>query len=302
MNYEEYRTELLDALEKKKRPGTTVRCHTVEKNNGVTMEGLTITFDEEEVSPVYYPGSLYRSDLTEKDVEEMAVEMLDERNHHRFRNITSTRLSFEEAVHSIYYRVVNYRANQKFFLSHPCRRFLDLACTFWFTPGFLKDEGCTIAVTGEQMTAWGMDAEHLFRIAAVNTPRDYPAVFMPLIEAITKNGLHAVHEQTAGEKEIFRPEYREDPSVILTNRSGQFGASCMLYRHVFEQAAEEAGCDLFVIPSSVHELIVLPADGSIGMEDLNATVRHVNRTALQREDMLSDHVYLYDRDEKMLTM
>lgn len=75
----------------------------------------------------------------------------------------------------------------------------------------------------------------------------------------------------------------------------------MLYHHIFEQAAEEAGSDLYVIPSSVHELILVPADGSISLDDINGTVRHVNRTALLPEEILSDHAYIYDRYEQVLT-
>lgn len=306
MNYEEFRAELLDALEMLKEPGTAIRCHTVEKNNGVRLEGISIRLDGECVAPTYYPKMLYCADLTRNEIRKMAEELLRESASQRFHHVSEEdiHLSIDQIVHAIYFRVVNYEANREYFETHPYRRFLDLACTFYFVPDFLKKEGGTVPVTNEQMKEWGLDIEHLFRIAAANTPRDNPPVFMPLIEAIEKTEDAIIRERADKDDDgrIFKPEYRDDPSVILTNPSGRFGASCVLYKHVFEQAAEEADSDLYIIPSSIHELILVPADGTINLADLNSTVRHVNRTALEVQDILSDHAYIYDKEEQVLTV
>lgn len=207
MNYEEFRMELVRALNLRKKTGTLIQTRTIEKNNGVTLEGISIRPEGECVAPTYYPKTLYRAYLTREDVEEMARELLGECARHRFRNVSEEdiRLTIDQVVHAIYYRVVNYDANRRYFENHPFRRFLDLACTFYFVPDFLKEEGGTVSVTYDQMREWGLDLDHLFRIASANTPRDNPATFLPLIEAVRKTEGCAVRERPAGKTGFSSP-------------------------------------------------------------------------------------------------
>ena len=81
---------------------------------------------------------------------------------------------------------------------------------------------------------------------------------------------------------------------VLTNIFQMNGAACMLYEKPVRWFSEKINSDIYIIPSSIHEVIMLPVN-DIGKDELNVMVEQVNREELAECDILSDHVYLYDR-------
>lgn len=90
---------------------------------------------------------------------------------------------------------------------------------------------------------------------------------------------------------------------VLTNSEKFYGAAAIIYgKDKIRNLAEEEGCDIVIIPSSVHECILLPYDRSMSFECLNAMVNEVNTSEVREEEILSDHVYMYDRKaDRILT-
>ena len=74
------------------------------------------------------------------------------------------------------------------------------------------------------------------------------------------------------------------------------------YQNFMDQAAERAGGDFFILPSSIHELLIVPDNGQMGLRDLEAMVREVNATQVAPEDKLTDSVYHYDSKEKIFEL
>ena len=89
---------------------------------------------------------------------------------------------------------------------------------------------------------------------------------------------------------------------VVSNKKNLFGASAILYSDYLEEWAEELECDLYVIPSSVHELLVMPVAHAYSGEEITEMIREINRTQVAREEILSDHVYIYRRNEGRITM
>ena len=88
---------------------------------------------------------------------------------------------------------------------------------------------------------------------------------------------------------------------VLTNRLQLYGAGCMLYDGVLETFATARGCDLYVLPSSVHEVLLMPVSEKFSKEELDEMILQVNREHVSREDILSDHVYRYSlKDRKLI--
>ena len=92
------------------------------------------------------------------------------------------------------------------------------------------------------------------------------------------------------------------PMLVLTNGQSSFGASLIIHPDIREKIAECMGGDYYVLPSSVHEVIIVPADGSAGLSvrELNDIVRQINETQVAPEEQLSDKVQYYDSRKKML--
>ena len=82
--------------------------------------------------------------------------------------------------------------------------------------------------------------------------------------------------------------------MVLSNQKNFFGASVILYSEQLRKVSEELGQDLYILPSSVHEVILLPEAGQ-DPDALRATVKRVNETEVRREEVLTDSVYRYDR-------
>ncbi len=74
----------------------------------------------------------------------------------------------------------------------------------------------------------------------------------------------------------------------------------MLYPGILEAVSEKLGYDLFVLPSSIHEIILLQAENSSRHKELAEMVAQINQTELAADEVLSSHVYYYSRAEQAL--
>ena len=83
------------------------------------------------------------------------------------------------------------------------------------------------------------------------------------------------------------------PFHVLTTESGVYGAAALLYTDQIEKMAGENERDIIILPSSVHELLLLVGDGSYDYHELSLMVRGINESVVEREDRLSSCVYLY---------
>ena len=98
--------------------------------------------------------------------------------------------------------------------------------------------------------------------------------------------------------DVRQHQAREIPMLILTNAGKTYGACCILYPKVLEQLAERVDGDYYLIPSSVHEFILLPVDQGRSAEELKEMIVEVNSTELTPEEILSDQLYLYSSQER----
>jgi len=85
-----------------------------------------------------------------------------------------------------------------------------------------------------------------------------------------------------------------DGMYCLCNKSGRFGAACMLLADVIKSAAKGMNC--FIIPSSIHEVLILPDGGSITQEALDEMVSSVNLSEVSEDEILSEHAYYFDAE------
>ena len=91
------------------------------------------------------------------------------------------------------------------------------------------------------------------------------------------------------------------PMYMATNTYQTYGAACILYDNALGDFAKKQGCDMFVLPSSVHEMMIIPDEGTVEADDLRQMIKDVNMSLDERERalFLSDSVYVYRRDKGM---
>lgn len=169
--------------------------------------------------------------------------------------------------------------------------YLDLAVTFHLNFDGKDDEQRVIEVNHPLMANWNVTTDELYQTALANMERDNDGTFFNLWDYLT-SGLGAAFE-------------RSDPDIgfqmyIMTNRKCAYGATEILRPGELKRKAEEFKHDLVVLPSSVHEVLVLPYDSNMDLEEFRRIVRDVNDRAVIKEEQLSNQVYLYRRDKDCL--
>ena len=85
---------------------------------------------------------------------------------------------------------------------------------------------------------------------------------------------------------------------VLTNESGTLGAAALFNPEVMVRAGELLGTDYYILPSSIHETILVPDTTGVSAKELSDMVKQANRTVVDEKDILSDDVYHYSKDTR----
>ncbi len=175
--------------------------------------------------------------------------------------------------------------------------YLDLAiCFFYAYHGDVLGEG-SILIHNSHTEMWGTTVEELFELAKHNTPKLFPEEWKSM-EAVVEELLEAQEKQGGW---LFRDEkerrefFERLPMQILGNEHRVYGAACILYPELLAQVAEREGRNLYIIPSSIHEVIILPDSGEEDEEHLREMIAEVNSTQVEPEEMLSNSLYYFER-------
>ena len=162
---------------------------------------------------------------------------------------------------------------------------MDLAITCVYDMSDPEYPDCMIQIRNEHLQIWGISAEQIMRDAMTATEENSEILFQPLVRVL-KNDL-----------KCRDGEIPETPLYLLTNQSRMYGAICIALPDVTEHIAQNLNSDYFIIPSSIHECLILPDDGVYRTSELNQMVSDINQTNVEDQEVLSDHVYLYKRPE-----
>lgn len=178
-------------------------------------------------------------------------------------------------------KLVNKEMNAELLKKVPHKDFLDLAAIMIVSlqKGF---QTYTVTVDYDMLKVWEKDFEKVYRWALRNL-------------ASEKYSIKTINELLSG----YMPDHARDvlPMYVLTNEKYLNGAAHMLNEDIFRDFSDEYSTDIFVIPSSVHDLILIPVDELYMVaDDLTEIVQQVNETRVLPGDRLSDHVYVYKRE------
>lgn len=311
MEYEEFLMCVKERLEEA-RPGARVELHRIRKNNQVVLDGVTILPEGETISPTVYLNELYERYLAGMSLDEVVRRVLAEHQENDCRPAFDVgRLKdFEYLKDRIVFKLINYEENRELLDEMPHRRVLDLAMVFYF---MLEDESLGLAtalIFNSHLKVWQVDEETLYQAARENTPRllnwELQSMDSLLDEMILKDMREEFESQEAFEEfcriTLGKDEKSSSPMYVLTNEERFNGAGCMLYQDVLDRFAREHNSDIYILPSSIHEVILIPCTNSPRREDLCDMVREINSTEVAATDRLSDHVYCYSLRDGVLKL
>ena len=170
--------------------------------------------------------------------------------------------------------------------------YLDMAITFRYIVGIFQDEIASISLKQEHLDSWGVGTSDIMHHARINTPKILPPRVTPMIDALKElSGIDFTGDDT---------DISLSPLFILSNEYSTRGASAILYPGVIEEFAEQLESDIYIIPSSIHEVILVPDQFGITSSSYASMIQEVNSTEVSPSEVLSDHPYYFSLSDKKI--
>ena len=267
----------------------------VEKNNGVMSEIMTIRQERENFAPVFYMRDIYEQYLRGISPDDLAEQMVSICRQQEADGLSVNGAwfeHFENVREHIILKAVNYESNCRQLSDCPFIKALDLAVTFRVLVEEEQSRIGTVLVSNEMMKWWHVSETDLYKTAAANMQRLWKDVLEPIQDMV-----HEMAEGPMAEAyDAFleeRPETETMPLYVLTNEIRLNGASVLFYTDCLKRFASDIGRDFFVLPSSIHEVLLLPVMDEMSAWDLRQIVGTMNHQVVSDEEVLSDHVYRY---------
>lgn len=295
MSYEDFTQALLKEIRRQAGEEYQVALQTIKKNNGVSRDAVSITRKDCKVAPLIYIGSFYERYQGGSSVVRLAACLLE--NYYEMDDSlldinTDFFSDYENAKKHLYCKLVNIGMNREILREIPYRTYLDLAVVYYYMTASVGSGQATILINKNHLEMWGITGEELDRQAWENTVSDLKASLRPMGEILRECFLNADVDVAKTEDEA---EYRIFPMYVLTNQKKTFGAICIRYPGMLKELSEKFGGDFYILPSSVHECILVPADETVSRDMLKEMVTDINQTQVEPQEILANQAYLYSR-------
>lgn len=267
------------------------------KNNGVVFDTLAIQCKGENCAPVFYLKDLYSRYLQGESADLMADEMIRcWRQYETERKAFDYRWFFrlENVYERIVMRVVNYEKNKAQLENCPHIRELDLALTFRVLMEKNADQIGTVLVNYDMMREWDTSEFDLFDLAVKNMQQFWHPTLEPIGDVLKE-----LLKGADGEKDtesvclLDYPEQWKLSMYVLSNDLRLNGATVLFYTDCLRQFAARMQKDIYILPSSIHEVLLVPEISEMSAWDLRQIVEQVNHQIVSEEEILSNHVYRY---------
>lgn len=271
------------------------------KNNDICSYGLQIHADTVCLMDTLPLQPFYQKYVKGEPLESLAEEVAEDyRNKRKERYLQAGWLhDWEQMKERLVVKLVNQEKNRESLKEVFSLSFLDLAVPFYLIVNQeIPKEGKeiqTLPVTEKMVKRWGKDENELLEQAVENLERYLPKrllEFQPF-------QLNTVYDMEALEKrkELDIPKNK---LLIMTNQDGNYGAAAMLDTKCLGKIARLIGSDLYIFPSSVHEVILHVRKEGEELDNMKKLVCDVNQKLLRPGDYLSDSVYFFDKDTQEL--
>lgn len=268
-----------------------------------TLDGLTLrdTTSALSISPTIYINDMYKHYLKVEDLDIVFTAAADRMMHGmKMAPDEAQKIDYETAKDNIVFQLINTEQNKEMLKGMPHREFQDLSVIYRWIVSSDHDGVHSAVIHNPLAERIGMSEEELFKVAAENTRRILPPVIKDMNsimrEMFIKDGMpEEIAEMMIGEIPS------ESMMYVITNEKGINGAASMMYEDKLHELAGKLNSDLYIMPSSVHEVIAVSSDIGDPYE-LAAMVSEVNMSNVELNERLSNQVYHYDKDLRKVTL
>ncbi|HKM04099.1 MAG TPA: DUF5688 family protein [Lachnospiraceae bacterium] len=307
MEFNEFVEKVCKSVQEYMGEEVMVTINQVIKNNGICLEGMIIAEKDNNISPTIYLNGYfeeYREGKIFSDIFNEIIQIYQESKVGKNINMDFF-LDYKLVKEKIAYKIINYDKNLELLEQIPHMKYLDLAIVFYCLIISEQFSGASITIHNSHLKMWNVTIEELFAQAKKNTPKllhmEIKNMNQILNEMLHENDANDIPEEWCEElneelnEQLSNRNEENLPMYVLTNQSKTNGATCMLYDHVLEGFSIEVESDLYILPSSIHEVILIPTKDKRECDKFANMVKEVNETQVEVEEVLSDHVYYFSR-------
>lgn len=300
MNYNHFLINIKGIIQEKLGIEYDIETQKIQKNNGIMLDGIIIKKKIETIAPTIDLNMFYDQLEDGAEIDDIADEIISiyRENAKISMKISEELLDFTNLKDMIAFKLIQEESNREFLKTVPYIEFLDLAIVFYLVMGESEKEKMTALIHNSHMKIWNTTKNELYKLAKKNTPHILPASIKTIREVmcnILKGNCEEIFEPGLVD-DIFIDRSEEDMLYVVTNQSGINGACCMLYEECLETFAKEHKSDLIILPSSIHEVLLITDKGNMDYIELREMVKQINETEVPDEDVLSDKIYRYSLD------
>ena len=306
MNFNDFEEKIIAFLKDHYEGRATVTVKDVIKNNSVALRGITVSFTGVNIAPTIYLNDLYRDYENGECVSEICYKLTDMIDDAEVKNDVDVSFvrDYDIMKERVLCKLVNRRKNEDYLKTVPHIDFLDLSVVFYTIVSDGSFGSGTITVTNAQFKEWNVSVEKVYEDAKENTIKILGGN-VSYIEDVIISLLRERRKMSIDEIEAFLKECEGSarlPMYVLTNGPKTLGAACILDTGKLNEFCDEMESDVFILPCSIHETILLPVSSGYDPEILGAMVREINDSEVEKTDYLSDSVYRFRRNTGLLEM
>ena len=269
----------------------------IAKNNGVVLNGVIITGETETISPTIYLEGFYGDYLKGKTFGRIVEEIIQiyEENKVKVPVNMDFFLDYQAVRGRLFQKVINYEKNKDRLADIPHKRFLDLAVVVYY--GYMNDylgRG-SIQVTVSHLDSWGVPQEEVFRDAEKNTREKLGVEILGMKDMLLELlGGDSESEEFLQMNENVSYMNRDISMHVMTLKGRYYGAASICFPDMLQVFGRKCKHNFYILPSSIHELILIPDTGKENPDSLRRMVKEVNDDHVEVQEQLSDNIYYFD--------
>lgn len=304
--FELFMDKIKSAMEKTYGDEYLVQIREVNKNNGFILHGLTIVKKSEKVCPTIYLERFFENYSKGQPLSDIVKNISE-----IYRESDSMKpdemgffMDYEKVRPKLLIKLINKECNEELLKNVPHQDFLDLAVVCMVEIDISEGQTGSVLVHNNHICMWGVFEEQLLEDAmdVYYKRTDVRIVEMEKMLGDIYENMNQTDEER--DEELAKLLGVHSGMYVLTNEKQLYGAACLIVPGVRQKISEKLGGDYYILPSSVHELIIMPVGIGNCIVGINEMINEVNSTMVRQDEILSNHAYLYNAETdsfKMLT-
>ena len=303
MDYENFKEQFVaDVKDRLAEQGADVKVSVNEVNKlNESYEAITVTPEGSNIGVNMSIQKFYdamQDGTSYDDVVDKAVDVISKGIEQRPDIDVASLTDYSQMKEKLAMEVVSAEANKEMLENVPHQNMEDMAVVYRFILSSDEDGRASILVTNQILETMGVTPEQLHADAIENAPQIKPAEIKGMSEVMAE--MMGVEQAEMMGLVPMNPE--DEQMFVATVPDKVHGAGVLAYQDFMDKAAEKVGGDFFILPSSIHEILIVPDNGKMDLKELEAMVKEVNATQVAPADKLTDSVYHYDSKEKIFEL